>query len=419
MRRLKIKDLGPIKNIYGADGDGWVDINKVTVFIGNQGSGKSTIAKIISTLTWIEKALVRGDFPEKEFTTHSRFIKRYCAYHRLQNYFKNLDGEDRAEIEYQGLAYDFVYKNGKFHAERRSPGNYLLPQIMYVPAERNFISTIDNAKMIRLSSGPLVEFLAEYDNAKNEIREAIDLPINNTRIEYDRLNDILNVKGDDYRIRLTEASSGYQSSVPLFLVSRYLGHNIKQRTENSQTEMSSDELQRFRLAVQSIYEDEKITEEQKRVAISALSSKFNKSCFINIVEEPEQNLFPTSQRGMLNSLLEYDNLNEGNELIITTHSPYIISYLTIAAKGAELIDKIHEMQDQNRRSELQSRLYDTIPMHSCMPTSRISIYQLTDNGEVINLPPSSGLPSDSNFLNRELAHSNLLFDELLNIEEKL
>lgn len=419
MRRFRIRNLGPIESTGDVASDNWIEIKKVTVFIGNQGTGKSTVAKIISTLTWIEKALIRGDFPEKEFTTHSRFIKRYCAYHRLENYFKNLDGEDNAEIDYEGLAYNFHYTNGKFHAVRNNHNGYRLPQIMYVPAERNFISTIENAKMIRLSSGPLVEFLTEYNNAKIDLKEAIDLPFNSTRIEYDRLNDILNVKGDDYRIRLTEASSGYQSSVPLFLVSRHLGLTIKQRTENSHAEMSSDEQHRFRLAVQSIYEDELMTEEQKRIAISALSSKFNKSCFINIVEEPEQNLFPTSQRGMLNSLLEYTNLNIGNELILTTHSPYIISYLTIAAKGAELLERISKISPSGHKEELRSKLGKTIPTQSCIATANISIYQLTDRGQVLLLPSYAGLPSDRNFLNKELAHSNLLFDELLNIEEEI
>ena len=61
MSRIKIENFGPIKAGCIAT-DGWIDIKKVTLFIGNQGSGKSTVAKVISTFTWIEKALIRGDF---------------------------------------------------------------------------------------------------------------------------------------------------------------------------------------------------------------------------------------------------------------------------------------------------------------------------------------------------------------------
>lgn len=59
MSRIKIRNFGPIKEGY-QENDGWIDVKKVTVFIGNQGSGKSTVAKIISTFTWIEKSLVRA-----------------------------------------------------------------------------------------------------------------------------------------------------------------------------------------------------------------------------------------------------------------------------------------------------------------------------------------------------------------------
>ena len=68
-----------------------VDINKVTVFIGSQGSGKSTVAKLISTFMWIEKALVRGDYNKKWFEGKNKLKNQYLNYHRLGNYFSNYD----------------------------------------------------------------------------------------------------------------------------------------------------------------------------------------------------------------------------------------------------------------------------------------------------------------------------------------
>ena len=69
--------FGPVKEGL-SENNGWIDIKKVTIFIGNQGSGKSTIAKLISTLLWIEKVLTRGDFDEKEFTA-IKFRNKYCG----------------------------------------------------------------------------------------------------------------------------------------------------------------------------------------------------------------------------------------------------------------------------------------------------------------------------------------------------
>jgi len=55
MSRIKIKNFGPIID-GNQTNDGWIDIKKVTLFIGNQGSGKSTIAKMISAFMWLEKS---------------------------------------------------------------------------------------------------------------------------------------------------------------------------------------------------------------------------------------------------------------------------------------------------------------------------------------------------------------------------
>ncbi len=73
MSRIKIKNFGPIKEGC-QDNNGWIDVKKVTVFVGNQGSGKSTVAKLISTCTWIEKALVRGDCKKKWFERKNLII---------------------------------------------------------------------------------------------------------------------------------------------------------------------------------------------------------------------------------------------------------------------------------------------------------------------------------------------------------
>lgn len=412
-RRIKIKNFGPIREGFGEQ-EGWMDIRKVTLFIGNQGSGKSTIAKLISTFIWIEKVLVRGDYPKKEFTQHKRFKKKYCSYHKLENYFRDQNGVDTAEIEYEGDAYKLAYRNEKLTITNRNATGYQIPQVMYIPAERNFISTIDNPRMIKLSSGPLVEFLAEFVNARNELRDSIELPISNTKVEYDRKKDVLNIKGETYELKLTEASSGYQSSVPLFLVSRHLAMTIKRQTENAKAETSPDELSRFRSGVEAIWSNKDMSEEQRRVALSALTDKFRKSCFINIVEEPEQNLYPNSQREMLNSLLGFDNMNMGNQLIITTHSPYIISYLTLSIKAASLLQLMRE----RKATELIQRLFQVVPSQSTVDARHTVIYELTEDGKIFKLSQYEGIPSDNNFLNQKLAETNELFDTLLEIEEE-
>lgn len=413
MSKIKIKNFGPIKDGY-QDRDGWIDIKKITLFIGNQGSGKSTIAKLISTFLWIEKALTRGDYKVKDFTDYNRFRKIYCAYHRIENYFFDVKGNDASEIEFQGSSFYFKYSNENLSIQEvDNKGNYSLPQIMYVPAERNFIANVKTPKALKLTSDSLVEFVTEFDNAKNEMKGAIPLPINDeVFIEYQQLNDIVYLKSNDYKIQLKEASSGFQSIVPLYLVSRFLADSVKKQSEVS-GDMSSDETERFRKGVEEIWANETFTEEQRRVALSVLSSKFNKTAFINIVEEPEQNLFPSSQREMLYSLLDFNNMSEGNKLIVTTHSPYLLNYLTIAVKANALKTEI-------KTDEHRKRLNEIVPLSSTVHAEDIVIYELDEKkGSVRRLGDYEGIPSDQNYLNKYLGLGNQLFDSLLEIEEEL
>lgn len=415
MSRIKIKNFGPVRE-GGQANDGWIDIKKVTVFIGNQGSGKSTVAKLISTFMWIEKALVRGDYDKKWFERKNNLKNQYLNYHRLENYLKN-SGVDKTVIEYEGDAFSIVYRNDSLVIKEVHNEEYLLPQIMYVPAERNFITYVKTPRELKISSESLKEFLTEFDNAKNEIKGLIHLPINNIDIEYDKLNDTLNLEGEGYRVKLTEASSGFQSLVPLFLVSGYLANSVRRQSETNKETMSSEEMQRFKKGVEDIWNNNNLTDEQKRVALSVLSAKFNKTAFINIVEEPEQNLFPSSQWQMLQSLLKYNSMNKGNKLIMTTHSPYIINYLSIAIQGEYLESKIKK---SSQRDKLLSNLYNLIPQESLISADEVVVFQLDEkDGSIIKLETIEGIPSDKNYLNQTLEESNLLFDSLLEIEQEL
>ena len=249
-----------------------------------------------------------------------------------------------------------------------------------------------------------------------KIKSPIQLPVNNAQLEYHKLTNTLYIKGSNYRIQLGDASSGFQSFVPLTLVSNYLANRVRGNTDNTEL-MSGDEIIRFRKSIREIVSNKSLTEEQRRIAISELSGKFNKTSFINIVEEPEQNLFPTSQRRVLYSLLSANITSPGNKLILTTHSPYIINYLSLAIQAGYLAEKLDSKESPNN---FKAKIDEIVPPTAMLNENDLLIYELNEEeGTIIKLAKYQGIPSDNNYLNESLRSGNELFDQLLEIEEEL
>jgi predicted ATPase len=417
---MRIRNFGPIR-LGREDNDGWLDMTKVTLFVGNQGSGKSTLAKLFATFAWIEKALVRGDYEKKWFERKNRLQNQFLPYHRLENYLPP-EGNKPATLEYQGDAYSIAFDDGYLRIEEAQPSApYELPQIMYVPAERNFISYVRHPQELKLSSDSLKEFLSEFEKAKTELRGRLPLPINEAELEYDKLNDTLSIRDDAYKVHLTDASSGFQSAVPLFLVSHSLANKVKassvQASEGTAEPMSVEQLDRFKSLIAEIYANDLLTQEQRRAAISTISSRFNKTAFVNIIEEPEQNLFPTSQWAVTARLLAMNNLAAANRLVLTTHSPYIVNFLSIAIQGHYLRQQIEE---RGAAPQLHERLGQVIAFDALVEGYDVSIYQSDEKtGSIQKLATTEGIPSDQNYLNLQLMKGNELFDSLLDIEQEL
>ncbi len=400
MRTIEIHNFGPIN-------EGYIRIKKATVFMGNQGSGKSTAAKLISTFAWIEKFVFRfsATIKHPEDKLKSDF-KKYLEYHRIESYLK-----DDTKIIYFGDCYRITYKDGKIRVNKNDE-KYLLPKITYFPAERNFISSIKKSKEsngFKLWSQSLQEFKEIFQEAKENLKSGntMKLPISGTSIEYNQLNDILYVKGEDYKIPLSDSASGFQSVVPMYVVAEYL-------SRITETEQQMDDAEREQFIEQStlILRNPRYTQEQKNILLSRLADGINIQSVFNIIEEPEQNLFPSSLRSMLFSLLQFNNVSANNSMIITTHSPYIIGNMTLAIKAAELYNKTTD-------NDVKQKIAKIVPESSTINADDVAIYEFDDKTHTIReLERQNGLPSDNDYLNNALGDTNDLFSELLDLEEQ-
>ena len=235
------------------------------------------------------------------------------------------------------------------------------------------------------------------------------IPIDGFSVHYDKLNKITWLHGKDYRLRLHEAASGLQSVIPLVVVSAYLSLMVKRGESH---EMSAEELDKLQREVNSILEDKSLNEALRRILIERLNKRYKNECFLNIVEEPEQNLFPLSQRDVLHRLLTVFNENAFNGLIITTHSPYIIDELSLVVKAGAVIKKADG-------KNINEKIGKVLPVASCLSAEQLAVYEIKDDGCVVQLPTYDGLPSDDNYLNASLMESNERFNLLLEIEDGL
>lgn len=433
MAKLKVRNFGPIKGGL-IENDGFIDINKVTVFIGNQGSGKSTIAKLISTFSWLEKAIVKGEVPKEQYTLED--FKERLAYQNIVEYLIDKEGQT-TEIEYKGEVLHFHLVSNEISLVLDENILFDRPKIMYVPSDRNLISAVDNVRTLTGLPRTLYTFADEFFKAVDKVEKESVLPINNVAFEYDSSNKKSYIKEEDYKLKLSSASSGFQALVPLYIVSSYLSKLVKEVQGKQELDFfrnsdyfSIDDKIRLEkelnqeIIKESGFENKNINQTLVRELdlsyISRLESVKNRilkkyiySYFFNIVEEPEQNLYPTSQRKIINSLVEFTNDLPKNKLVITTHSPYLINYLTLAVKAQQVVSLFEEGDKKSQQ------IFEIVPAKSLLLGEDVTVYEMCEkDGSISRLETYNGIPSDENWLNSELEEFNELYMDLLEIENK-
>jgi len=383
MAKLLVKNFGPIASGCNSD-DGFIDVKQCSVFVGPQGSGKSCIVKLISLFSWLEKSLSVGNVQEK--IDKNMFIAK-LEYHGIQGFINN-----DTVLEYKGDAYDFSFKNDQFKSVKIN-GKYVRPKILYIPADRSFCTAIKNPGKITGLPENTFEFLIDFTDAELGLNKQLySIPINGFSFSYEeeKKQAYLLDEKEKYKIEISSASSGILSSLPLTLTTAYYSGFLSIRPMNKSLdklqEMYSDALERLNRLQISMDEikdgaSELSTSEirQKKEKISKISkellelktyvkrpgeavSEIINSRLINIVEEPEQNLFPEAQADVLYYLIKCMNsgnvLGGKNSLVITTHSPYVIEALNNSMYAKRLIASGKSINNLLETNELVS--YDDV-----------------------------------------------------------
>ncbi len=299
--KLIIKNFGPIKDVT-------INLNRVNVIIGKQSTGKSTIAKLVAI------------FKTKNFLVKSRHNERIKIFNQynLQSHFKT-----DTFIEYVSKEYKIKYQKEKFTVkasanlnplikkyqlltslianspdkinetlDQREEVSALLDKIkkefIYFPTERILISSLPSVSAFR-DRGVIT--LPEYLIALREEYESCRIRTASLNIDFLGVvfkhqkatnNDLISFDGN--LIPLSQTASGIQSIIPLVTVMESWASG------NS---------------VEGIF----------------------------LIEEPESNVFPSTQyelvKYIVSKCLHYDD-----SVLLTTHSPYVLTSLNNLVKAS-------------------------------------------------------------------------------------
>lgn len=330
MPHLIIKNIGPIEIVD-------INLNKVNVIMGPQSSGKSTINKIACYCAWVEKKISLEqsfDF----FLREGVFSEELSRFHKLSGYFN-----EHSEIIYSSDVVRFTYKqkDDKPSFEWNDQFKYQRTKLSYIPAERNIVSMISDWKEVSLPNNNIRNFMADWNNARKIFtpEKHIHLPFLDMEYFYDKKMDLDYIQNSDGSvIQLINASSGLQSIIPLIVLLYYFADWIYTYEVKSVASKERDEI---------------LLEKLASVALTKFGADYDKSSnFFNpyfttlgtslFIEEPELNLFPSTQKELLYTLIQSVQRRDKDLLVLTTHSPYILYALNNCMTGYLVKDNIPE-----------------------------------------------------------------------------
>ena len=340
MIRLLIRNIGPLKEVD-------IELKKVNVFIGKQSSGKSTLAKIVSFCTWLDKS-----------TQKTENVISKGAFHLLSAYSRLTEAyfSDDSCIFYEGDNIAYVYnwpkneslpfKDGRkfqtvecVHKEEvffRSVERNSNPKVIYIPAERNFVSAVHNLRNYAEDNDNLQDFVNTWYQVKRKFSKEQAFDVLNLGAKYyyseKDYSDNVIIEGGA-KLPLDAASSGLQSVIPLMTIFDWFSSGMYEE-ERPFSPAEYEEIMGAIEGLTSQQADEKMKRMVDRLTGFISGKIYSHTQFI--VEEPEQNLFPMTQRELLNYMVSAINHGKNHRLLMTTHSPYVLNQLNLLFKAFDV-----------------------------------------------------------------------------------
>ena len=414
--KISIYNFGPIKNAV-------IDTKQFNFFIGNTSTGKSVAAKLITIFNSLQTAHTHI----KDFASFQNKLADYCidfqfgdttAIHVIQDdvrwhITKNsflCEGGVSTLTKPHGISDFPVFAKefAKHYADKKedkvlqnarismmevlkdiskgkidfSPMTQFQKDLMYysiiqyfstqyspvyIPAERILISIYTNSIFNLLQSGSAIpqsikNFGSLYESARDS-QSNIDIDFMKMKVKFSKDSDTI-ILNDGTEIKFNQASSGIQSLIPLWTVLIHCCNNNHSRSF--------------------------------------------------VIEEPELNLFPTLQLDLISNIIKLMN-NTRSDIIITTHSPYILSIIDNLIFANDVYTKAKESSKQN----LKRKVLKLVKKGALIDYENVAAYCFNEDGTVDFINDQEMRSTGSLAIDEASTETSHIFNELMSIEDEL
>ena len=402
MKHLHLENIGPISIVD-------IDLQRYNIFIGPQSSGKSTIAKMVSFCSWIEKRALTT-LSEDVFSNEQEFIEHVEEYHKMHDYFNS-----KSVLEYESQNIRIIYKDAKLTIKILDKITYKRKKILYIPSDRNLVAMPRLDRLIVETNTNLRSFIFDWFDARGFYDKSHRLNILDLNMEYYYDKDakkvsqdrIIHTNGKTYDIALSDASSGLQSVTPLTLLLNYYSNQYFADYGKTTSYEKEQELKQLEKKINSLDQEGILTAilgPNNIVRSITRQNLYNNltipsSCNF-IIEEPEQNLFPSTQAHLISYLLNICNAQEKqHSFTLTTHSPYILTQLNILLFAGLL-------QKRGKADQVSEYVSDAIA------PDELNVYAVQNDGTVVSIiDPETNMISQ-NYLDSVSEELSIKFQQL-------
>ncbi len=415
MQRIVIKNFGPIK-------DATIDLKNVTVLIGEQATGKSTVAQLVYFFRSIPSRLFANLNPNLSTEGPNFFSEKNSQIRKSLEIFISNFIKDKTNLE--------IRKIHKYNQNTEILFHYELKEERYIKIKNN-----NNSTIVTLGKGFDIQTLVNkiFSSAQllgeMNIRSSLWVHLLNILPEHFHQSTIVSIYIPAGRNITTSFSNlfetffiqnaGLQSGREMELMKDFMLFVSKLK----------DDINKLGLTLQSIFEviepsqehkillekqihifntilkgkyistdggTEKIeTKDENKILLSNASSGQQEAIRIiqdlflltakkekgyRIIEEPEAHLFPDTQKALMEMLVTTSNATN-SQFLITTHSPYILTALNnllIAKQAAKYAAE--QVENTGYPSFMQ------------LEFNNISAYMLNSDGSCTNIAnPTSQL----------------------------